>query len=471
MRPRSPTPQPTTSGPGRSPSRSRPAARPSGPGLRDVRPCPVCGAAVAVRVCCPMRLLGRGSWPRRPRLQGRRVGRRRVTRWCRNPAGPRSARPPARTGNGPRPSPLPCRPGATDDAASSRRLRQGVVCPPAVEVAASRPVGPALRSRRRAGRSVLRFRCSATCLRGDRAAAPDRGSVRTRVGTRRNRPAGCVHGFRCLKRRERRVSAWTGRPIARQDACAHLTVAGFSWPTTRRFPEPPERGTASPTSTRPGQRVMRPCRTAIRTASVRLAAPSFPQIDATWDLTVWSLMSRRAAIALFGSPSARSCSILGGTPLSTSAHTGLCIPSYPRRAVLRPARGVSDRWATPSTGYCAGRGVPLFPQRSLGRRCAVHPLRGARSRVDSPAVGARTGRAAPCPARATASPVGGSGVRSVAFVRVFPVRPARYRPGRSGQQRKSLPGTLRSYCRRRARTPYACRRPYLTGQPRGELHK
>src|SRR5437773_1185770 len=34
---------------------------------------------------------------------------------------------------------------------------------------------------------------------------------------------------------------------------------------------------------------MRPCRTAMRTASVRLAAPSFPQIDATWNLPVGTL--------------------------------------------------------------------------------------------------------------------------------------------------------------------------------------
>lgn len=38
--------------------------------------------------------------------------------------------------------------------------------------------------------------------------------------------------------------------------------------------------------------VTRPRRTARRTASVRLAAPSLPEMDATWNLTVWSLMRR-----------------------------------------------------------------------------------------------------------------------------------------------------------------------------------
>ena len=40
------------------------------------------------------------------------------------------------------------------------------------------------------------------------------------------------------------------------------------------------------------------------TASVRLAAPSFPMMEATWNFTVWSEMPRREAISLFEYPSA-----------------------------------------------------------------------------------------------------------------------------------------------------------------------
>src|SRR5260370_7437320 len=43
------------------------------------------------------------------------------------------------------------------------------------------------------------------------------------------------------------------------------------------------------------------------TASVRLAAPSFVMIAETWNLAVCSLIDRRAAISLLGSPSAMSC--------------------------------------------------------------------------------------------------------------------------------------------------------------------
>lgn len=64
----------------------------------------------------------------------------------------------------------------------------------------------------------------------------------------------------------------------------------------------------------------------MRTALVRLAAPSFPQIEATWDLTVWSLMSRRAAIALFGRPSARSSSTSISRRVKGSSSTSVTGP-------------------------------------------------------------------------------------------------------------------------------------------------
>ena len=41
------------------------------------------------------------------------------------------------------------------------------------------------------------------------------------------------------------------------------------------------------------------------TASVRLCAPSFPMMALTWNLTVCSLISSRLAMALLGTPSAR----------------------------------------------------------------------------------------------------------------------------------------------------------------------
>ena len=47
---------------------------------------------------------------------------------------------------------------------------------------------------------------------------------------------------------------------------------------------------------------MRPRRTATRTASVPVGAPSLPSGAATWNFTVWSLMPRRAAIALLHQP-------------------------------------------------------------------------------------------------------------------------------------------------------------------------
>ena len=50
------------------------------------------------------------------------------------------------------------------------------------------------------------------------------------------------------------------------------------------------------------QSVISPRRTARRTASVRLAAPSLPEIDETWNLTVWSLMPSRAGDRLVRQP-------------------------------------------------------------------------------------------------------------------------------------------------------------------------
>ena len=46
----------------------------------------------------------------------------------------------------------------------------------------------------------------------------------------------------------------------------------------------------------------------METASVRLPAPTFPRIDATWNLAVCSEMASRAAISLFASPLASICS-------------------------------------------------------------------------------------------------------------------------------------------------------------------
>ena len=55
----------------------------------------------------------------------------------------------------------------------------------------------------------------------------------------------------------------------------------------------------------------------------------------TWNLTVWSLMSRRRAMALLGRPSARSCKTSNSRGVRVSASRGGSVSGVDRAAVVR----------------------------------------------------------------------------------------------------------------------------------------
>ena len=110
------------------------------------------------------------------------------------------------------------------------------------------------------------------------------------------------------------------------------------------------------------------------TASVRFAAPSLPEIDATWNFTVWSLMPSRAAIALFGSPSASSSSTCTSRGVSGSSK-----PSSSSASALRVGRD-EDRVARRSPTRAPPRAVELA--RDVHR--SVQPaIAAARARTAS----------------------------------------------------------------------------------------
>src|SRR5579875_128515 len=113
---------------------------------------------------------------------------------------------------------------------------------------------------------------------------------------------------------------------------------------------------------------IRPRRKPIRTASVRLLAPSLPSTAPTWNFTVWSLMPRRRAIVLFGSPSASSAStsrsrgvsssVGPSAPVSPPGRTSPPPSSRPRNAgctATSPARTACTAAASSAASLSAGK--------------------------------------------------------------------------------------------------------------------
>jgi hypothetical protein len=96
------------------------------------------------------------------------------------------------------------------------------------------------------------------------------------------------------------------RRSRRSDAGALSGTAGRSRPDNAMPADPPQDHAAqAPDAGRPRSdcyRVMRPRRMPRLTASVRVAAPSLPRTEATWNFAVCSLIRSRSAIRRFERP-------------------------------------------------------------------------------------------------------------------------------------------------------------------------
>ena len=127
------------------------------------------------------------------------------------------------------------------------------------------------------------------------------------------------------------------------------------------------------------------------TASVRLAAPSLPSSEPTWNLAVCSLMPNSRAIALLGRPAATSCSTSCSRAVSVLALRRLASAGVDARRSGHggvehdeTGRGGPDRRGQRRRVDVAGE----IGDRSAGKARTVgrgvradHDQRGARERV------------------------------------------------------------------------------------------
>ena len=117
-------------------------------------------------------------------------------------------------------------------------------------------------------------------------------------------------------------------------------------------------GARSSRSRRRNHSAMRPRRTARRTASVRLAAPSLPPIDATWNFTVWSEMPSRAAIALLDRPSRQELQHVG-LPGGQRFHRHRFVEPGTWRSDQDRVRAGPDARASRSVSYSPSTTIPI----------------------------------------------------------------------------------------------------------------
>ena len=135
-----------------------------------------------------------------------------------------------------------------------------------------------------------------------------------------------------------------------------------------------------------GQSSTTPLRNACLTASVRFVACSFPKIALRWNLTVSSLMPRRAAIALFDRPSARRVhhfELPSRQRLHDAASSSAADSARPDRHRRPATRRASDSVAaSPTTSKSSGsRAAQPGPPGGGADEDYPHDIKDAGSRV------------------------------------------------------------------------------------------